>query len=144
MKCLRQKGTLCKGEITSAKSFLSSSLSPPLTTASLVRTQADWWKDIVGTGKETMETRSWCSVNGKTLKKKTFIHFGCPLLKAHLTHIIPNASSSVRLEERRQWLHFIFLLCQDDCSRECLYTLAKAHTHTHTRTYKVSQLFLFC
>lgn len=90
------KGTLCKGEITTAKSLLSFSLSlspPPSHTLSLSPSLAEWWKDSIGTGRETMETRSWCTLNGKTLKEKTFIQFSRPVLKAHLYCIILNATS---------------------------------------------------
>lgn len=70
------KGTLCKGEITTAKSFLSFSLSFRVCLHTLpcslvlFLTQPDWWKDSIGREKETMETRSWCTLNGKTLKKE--------------------------------------------------------------------------
>lgn len=61
------KGTLCKGEITTAKSLLSSCLTlfhPPTPSPSLslyhslTHTHTEWWKDCIGIEKETMETRS--------------------------------------------------------------------------------------
>lgn len=86
------KGTLCKREITAAKASCHS-LPFSLCLPSLSPSHTDWWKDSIDIEKETMETRSWCTLNGKALKKKTFIQFSCPARKAHLYCIILNYTS---------------------------------------------------
>lgn len=85
------KGTLCKGEITTAKSLsFSAPLCPPISLSLSVsvylthtQTHTERQKDCIGIEKGTMETRGRCSLNGKTLKEKTFIHL---LPRAPLLH----------------------------------------------------------
>lgn len=94
------KGTLCKGEITTAKSLLSFSLSLwcslslmlSLSPLPLSCSQTGG-KIALAQGRKPWKREADALWMVKTLKEKTFIQFSRPVLKAHLYCIVPNATS---------------------------------------------------